>query len=60
MDSSLELEVLLKNMAYDDLISDAIRNNQWNRAINISKRRHLAVRKLIEKTQKQCTQNTQN
>lgn len=52
MENTLELDVLLKNMKYDQLITDAIRDNQLQRAIGISRRRHLAIKKLIEKSQK--------
>lgn len=60
METTLEFDVLLKSMHFDQLITDAIRNKQFNRAVDISKRRHLAVKKLIEKSQKKCTQNTLN
>lgn len=52
MHDTLEFDILLKNMKFDQLLSDAIRDNQFNRAIDISRRRHSEIKKLIQKHQK--------
>lgn len=51
MENTLEFDILLKNMKYDQLMYEAIKNNEFKRAIDISRRRHLRIKKLIKKSQ---------
>lgn len=49
MNNTLELDVMLRNMKYDQLMTDALRSGEYKRAINISRKRHYAIIKLLKK-----------